>query len=491
MAVLSAFLDRRLGILFGLGFSAGLPQALIFSTLAMWLGEIQLSIKTITFFSWATLAYSFKFIWSPLVDNLPLPYLNQKFGRRRSWLIFTQMAIGSALIAMALTDPAEHLVLMAVFSCCLAFASASQDIVIDAYRIDVTRDDPALAASSVSAYIAGYRIAMVVSGGGALLLVSGLGSSVENYSRMAWLVTYLVMAGIAFSCLLVTYLAPEPKNHEVRPSVKNQILLLILFLSTVITFALAFSLIPEPKSASKLLKFILSGIHLFFCLGLGGLVGYLLIRFNIIPMELAKKTWFEPILDFFQRYEKKALLLLALIGLYRIADTVIGVVANPFYQFLKYTNEDIAMASKTFGIIVTIIGGFVGGFLIKRFNLWSILFYGAFFSASTNLLFILLAQANGSLMALYLAIGADNLFGGIANCAFVAFLSVLTNVQFTAIQYALFSSLMGLIPRLFAGYSGSIVAEYGYERFFAFTFILGLPILYLVYKNRQQLGEKL
>jgi PAT family beta-lactamase induction signal transducer AmpG len=208
-----------------------------------------------------------------------------------------------------------------------------------------------------------------------------------------------------------------------------------------------------------------------------------LIKLNIVNQSMVNSTYIEPIKDFFNRYGMSvAMLLLAVIGLYRVSDIVLGVMANIFYQDIGFTKVEIATISKTFGLFMTIAGGFLGGFLAIRIGVFKVLFLGALLSALTNLLFVLLASVGHDITWLYVTITMDNLSAGLAGAAFIAFLSSLTNIQFTAVQYAVFSSLMTLLPKIFGGYSGTIVMQFGYSEFFVITTLIGVPILWLVYK---------
>jgi PAT family beta-lactamase induction signal transducer AmpG len=211
------------------------------------------------------------------------------------------------------------------------------------------------------------------------------------------------------------------------------------------------------------------------------LMSYLLVKAGLVRYSMVENTYLKPIRDFFSRYGwSLAWILLALIGLYRISDIVLGVIANLFYQDMGYSKSEIASVAKTFGLLMTITGGFIGGLLALRFGVMRILLLGAVLSAATNLLFMLLASIGYDMFWLYIVISADNLSAGIASAAFVAFLSSLINVSFTAMQYAIFSSLMTLIPKMLGGYSGSMVDAIGYPSFFLVTAILGIPVLLLI-----------
>ena len=223
---------------------------------------------------------------------------------------------------------------------------------------------------------------------------------------------------------------------------------------------------------------------------MGWLLAALLVKSGIVDYAMVERTYLMPVRDFFQRYGwSLAWILLALIGMYRISDIVLGVISNVFYQDLGFSKTEIASVVKTFGLLMTIVGGFVGGLMSMRFGVIRILLLGALLAALTNLLFMLLASVGHDLFWLYIVISADNLSAGIASAAFVAFLSSLTNVSFTAMQYAIFSSLMTLIPKVLGGYSGSMVGALGYPTFFLITAILGLPVLLLIGVVAKRLGS--
>lgn len=211
-----------------------------------------------------------------------------------------------------------------------------------------------------------------------------------------------------------------------------------------------------------------------------GVVGYGLVQAGVVRREVAQATWIAPITDFFARYGKKAMLLLALIGLYRISDIVAGNISNLFYQDLGFTKIQIANAVKVVGVIASIGGGFVGGWVAQQMGVMRAMMVGAILACATNLLFIILANIP-TILVMYFAVITDNLAAGLASAVFIAFLSALTSIRFTAVQYALFSSLMTLSPKILGGYSGAIVDATDYPTFFAITFVIGLPILYLIH----------
>ena len=221
------------------------------------------------------------------------------------------------------------------------------------------------------------------------------------------------------------------------------------------------------------------------------LIAKLLIFIGMVDQHQVNQAYIAPVTDFFDRYGLSlALTMLALIGLYRVSDIVLGVISNVFYQDLGFSKNTIASVVKSFGLGMSIIGGFVGGILALRFGVMRILFAGAVLSALTNILFIVLAKAGQDIALLYWVIAADNLSAGLASAAFVAFLSSLTNISFTAMQYAIFSSIMTLFPKVLGGYSGSIVEGIGYESFFLITALMGLPVLFLIVWVNRLLGAQ-
>lgn len=482
------YLDRRVLTFLFLGFSAGLPILLIFSTLGLWLQEAGIDKKTVTMFSWAALGYSFKFIWAPLIDALPLPLLTRALGKRRSWLLLAQGLVIAAILLMASTDPTQAgaLNIMAAGAVLLGFSSATQDVLIDSYRIEAAPDDTAMQTAMSASYVGGYRLGMIAAGAGSLYLASWFGTSKEHYLYSAWQNTYYAMAAIMLIGVATTLLIREPaanRERTTRFSLSENLRLLAMFVLAIAGFIGAFRLLGSalPQSGDPLLSFGLETLRLGGSLLAALMIGFIAIRIGITPAHIAKQAFVEPLADFFRRYGKKALLLLALIGLYRISDIVAGTISNLFYADLGYSKVEIGHAVKTFGVIAAIAGGFVGGILANRYSIMKMMMLGAIASAATNLLFILLSQMGHQFTMLLAVVGFDNLAAGLASAVFVAFLSALTNIRFSAVQYALFSSLMTLFPKILGGYSGGIVESIGYPAFFAFSAAIGIPILLLIW----------
>jgi PAT family beta-lactamase induction signal transducer AmpG len=485
----TALWDRRMLTLALLGFSAGLPILLIFSSLSLWLLEAGVERKAVTFFSWAALGYSFKFVWAPLVDRMPLPVLTALLGQRRSWLLLAQLGVVVALLGMASVDPAQggtSLAFMAALAVLLGFSSATQDVVIDAYRIESA--PPSLQPLLSSAYIGGYRVGMIVAGAGALYLASYWGSAKDAYLYSAWQQTYAVMAAAMAIGILTNLFMPEPERPEAeRWSAEGNVRLFAVFAGGVGAFVAVFFWLGEWAQSmwggtlGPLSTLLFETVRMLTALSAAGALGWLLVRWGVAQASVARQTWVVPIQDFFARYgARTAWLLLALIGLYRISDIVLGVISNVFYADLGYSKIEIANAVKTYGVVIGIAGGLLGGILATRWGVMRCLFWGAVMAALTNLAFVVLAEVGYSLPLLYAVVSADNLAAGFASAAFVGFLSSLVNVSFTATQYALFSSLMTLLPKTLGGYSGGMVDTLGYPGFFVLTALMGLPVIALV-----------
>ena len=400
-----------------LGFSAGLPLLLILGTLSFWLREAGIDRSTIGYLTWVGLIYAFKWMWAPLVDRLPIPVFTKLFGRRRSWLLFAQLLIILGLVGMASIDPKVQLTPIVWCALLVAFGSATQDIALDAFRIESADSDHQAALAAT--YQTGYRLALIWSGAGVLWLAARAETGATNYDASAWQFAYLCMALSIGVGVITTLFSNEPVRIELARA-----------------------------------RNVTAWLH---------------------------QTLIEPFADFIKRYGWHAILILSLIAIYRISDVVMGIMANPFYVDMGYTKDQVAAVSKVFGVVMTLVGAFVGGVLTLRFGVMRILFLGAILSAVSNLLFAWLATQGHDLHGLVWVISADNLSSGIATAAFIAFLSSLTNIQYSATQYALFSSMMLLLPKWLAGFSGVFVDSFGYPYFFISTAIIGAPVLILIW----------
>jgi PAT family beta-lactamase induction signal transducer AmpG len=425
---------RVLAMLF-LGFSAGLPLLLVFGTLSAWLAREGIDKSTIGHISWVALLYGLKFIWSPLVDRLQLPVIGSIFGQRRSWMLLAQTGVICGLLAMASSNPLLQLELLVYAALLVAFASATQDISIDAWRIEAmpVEDQGAMAAT----YQIGYRIGMLLAGGGAFTLA-------HYYS---WPLAYTVMAICMGIGIVTTLLIPEPEHLVSRETWKQE---------------------------DRVIHFLENSAHLH------GTVR------NVYAWIIGAVIC--PFTEFFTRNGRFALVILLFIGLFRISDISMGVMANPLYVDVGFSDLDIGLVTKTVGPFITIAGALLGGSLVIRFGVMPVLLAGAILVILTNLLFVSIALLPPNVMMLALVVGADNLSGGMAGSAFIAYLSGLTNKAYTATQYALFSSLMLLPAKFIGGFSGDVVDAQGYVFFFIYSAMLGLPaivlILYLMKRYR-------
>ena len=412
-----------------LGFAAGLPLLLVLGTLSYRLREAGIDRTTIGFLSWVGLAYAFKWVWAPLVDRLPLPLLTRALGRRRGWLLAAQLVLVAGLAGMAFTDAARDLHQLVAFALLVAFASATQDIALDAYRIESA--DLSRQAAMAAAYQVGYRSAMITASAGALWIAAAFDPDEKTYQHAPWVAAYLCMAGLIGVGIVTVLFSSEPQVAVSPDTVRR-----------------------EQEVAARLHSRLLSWI------------------FSAVV---------SPFLDFVLRYRWHAALLLGLIGTYRISDIVLGVMSNPFYRDMGFTKDEVAAVSGVYGVVMTLVGAALGGILALRYGVMRILMLGAVLSALTNLLFAWLATRGHDLPALVFAISADNLSAGIASAAFVAYLSGLTNVAYSATQYALFSSVMLLLPKFLGGWSGWAVDNFGYQAFFVGTALLGVPVLVLTW----------
>jgi PAT family beta-lactamase induction signal transducer AmpG len=421
------FAHPRVLTMLMLGFSAGIPLSLVFQTLTAWLAQADVERSTIGLISWVGTAYTIKFLWSPFVDRLPIPLLTRAFGQRRSWLLLSQAVIVTGLLFMSTSDPATALGVLVAFAVMVAFGSATQDIVIDAYRIDSVDVD--YQGAMITAYIYGYRLALLAATAGAFLIA-------DNYS---WSIAYVVMACCMLVGIVTTLVISEPERVISEHTLEVE---------------------------RRLQALLADGVK----------------KISVMQRVAA---WFasavvSPFVEFFARNRWNALAILALISMYLISDYVLGVMANPLYIDLGFSLSEIAYVGKTFGFAVTLVGAGLGGLLVVRYGIMRMLLIGAFLIAATNLTFAWLATGGAEIWRLAVVISADNLSAGIASAAFIAYMSGLANKAYTATQYALFTSLMKLPGKFVGGFSGFAVESYGYVGFFIIASAIGVPVIFLV-----------
>lgn len=409
-AAAAGYFEYRVVLILLLGFSCGLPLLLVFSTLSAWLRTDGISLQVIGWFSLASGAYALKFLWAPAVDRMPLPLLTRLLGQRRSWLLLSQCVMVAAALALGASDPAQNLMLTALCAVILAFASATQDIVVDAFRIE-SLDDSRMGIG-VANYVVGYRAATLVSGAGALIIADAYG----------WFTAYAVMAALMGVGIIATIASKEP----VRP--------------------------PRPTGES-LGKFI-------------------------------TETVVMPFLEFTHRRHWLAILLF--VALYKYGDALLGVMANPFYLDLGFSMTEIGLVTKGFGLAMTLLGGIIGGILVARLGTMQALLIGGILQAVSNGAFAVQAWIGPQLWMLFVTIGIDNLMGGIGTIAFLAYLSGLCNIAYTATQYALLSSVMAFARTFFAGGGGWVAERVDWVAYFLLTGIAAVPgLLLLVWLMRR------
>ncbi len=406
-----AYTDRRVLAVLLLGFASGLPILLVGSTLSAWLRESDVSRSAIGLFGYVFVPYTLKFAWAPLMDRLPLPPLTTWLGRRRGWMIAAQIGLILSIWQMGQTDPREGLFWTAFWALMVAFFSASQDVVIDAYRVEILPRERLGAGAGV--VVLGYRIGMWFAGAGTLFLASG----------SSWGFAYAVMAVLVLVGVATVFWIDEPEGSTTE--------------------------IP------------------------GGRKGF--------------AAWFssamvEPFTDFFQRQGVKvAIVILVFISLYKACDVLLTLMANPFYLDVGFDKAVIAEVSGTFGVFMTIIGGLAGGALVYRAGILPSLLVGGTLQALSNLLFVMLAMAGPSRPFFYLTVAGENLSAGLGTAAFVAYLSSLCSIHYTAVQYALLTSFMQMLGKyVIVPMSGFYADWLGWTMFFVTSTLFALPGLVLV-----------
>jgi PAT family beta-lactamase induction signal transducer AmpG len=430
LEALRIYTRPRMLSMLALGFSSGLPFMLIFSTLSAWLSQVGIKRATVGMLAWVSLAYSFKFLWSPIVDRLKLPLVGGRLGQRRSWMLLAQLSCAAALFSISLSDPRYHITHIALLALWLAFSAATQDIAIDAWRIESApvREQGAMAA----AYQLGYRIAILVGSAGALWLAADWGFR-YCYGAMA------AMIGIG---VLTTLLVREPVRAAPRESVLTQ---------------------------QRVVDWLASRGHW--------------------PVWLRRPgAWIFgavicPVLDFFTRFGLGlGLIMFAFISTYRLTDFTMGTMANRFYLDLGFSLREIAAVAKVFGTAWTVAGILFGGFAVARLGRVRSLLLGSALVMISNVGYsILAAHGAPSVPGLATVISLDNFAQGVHGTALIAFLSSLTSASFTATQYAVLSSLYSLLPKLLMGTSGLVVDAIGYPPFYLYTASLSIPALLFLY----------
>jgi len=471
LSALGVYAERRTLVMVALGFSAGLPYYLIFDTLSAWLRASGLSLEVIGIFSLVTLVSTFKFLWAPFIDRASVPVLTGWLGHRRSWMLVCQGVIMVGLVLLAGSDPASSLGRIAIFAFLVGFSSATQDIAIDAWRIEAAEisKQGALAA----AYSWGYRVAIIVAGAAPLLLAEGYG----------WNFAYAVMAALMTVGVLAVLAAPREERHAIRsiqtadiqPAPARESVEWVARLALLTGGALVLGsglaanagvlagvlgALGATGARDAVLSVWASVWVQLTAVGLG--FGLIVLAASPLPGARTRPGVYlssalaDPLRDFFARHRSAGGLILALICAYRIPDFMLTIM-NPFYLDSGYSLVEIAEVRKIFGVGMTMFGVFAGGVAVARYGLMRAMVIGAFAGPLSNLLFIWLAMQRHSLIALFAAIGLDNVAGGFAGTCLIAYMSSLTSAGFTATQYALFSSIYAVPARLLGTQSGRIV----------------------------------
>jgi MFS transporter, PAT family, beta-lactamase induction signal transducer AmpG len=423
---LKVYRDRRIVIILLLGFSSGLPRLLTLSTLAWWLRTVGVDLTTIGLFALVGLPYSLKFLWAPAADFLRLPVLTRTFGRRRSWTLVTQALLIVAVIGLGTTDPAANAAVTAAWALAVTFASASQDIVIDAYRVESLHESEQ--GAGAAAIQLGYRLGMWVAGAGALALSTVLD----------WPAVYAIMAALVLVGVVTILMSPEPKPGAGAP----------------------------PSALEKRgIDFLLKRSH--WPKKLANAAAHFYSRVIV------------PFLDLTRHHLWAAILLFVL--LFKFGEALLGVMAFPFYNDIGFTAGEIAVVSKTFGVIVTLVGGIIGGLLVNRIGIIKALILGGITQMLSNLMFAAQAMVGPDVPFLVLTITIENLSGGIASASFVAYLSSLCNVTYTASQYAFLSAVGTASLNVLSAGGGWVASQMDWVSFFIVTTFAAAPGLLVLF----------
>ena len=430
LQALAVYREPRMVAMLFLGFSSGQPFYLVLQTLTIWMREAGIARTLIGMLAWGTIPYSLKFLWAPIVDRAPLPLLDRLLGRRRSWMLLAQVCIAVGLARLAFGNPAGGLLRIAVWAFFVAFFAATQDIAMDAWRIESAPVE--MQGAMLAAYQVGFRVALITGSAGALALAQAFG----------WSRSYLGMALMAGVGIATTLCIAEPQAVASR---------------------------EEREREARVVDWLERRAHW--------------------PQSLKDAgEWFLgavvcPLVDFFSRYGTRlALLTLIFVGAYRLTEFGMGSQIGPFYVDHGYSNDQIATVVKIYGLTVAVIGVFIAGVLIARIGLLRSLVLGSLLVMGSNIGFAVLATTHTpTLLGLGLANALDNLALAVQGTALLAFLSSLTSPKYTATQYALFSSLYALPGKTLEGFSGIVSHWTGYPLFFVYTSSLSIPGLLLLF----------
>lgn len=394
------YFNKKQFLIFLMGITSGIPLYLILSTLFIWLTREDIDISTIGLFALTQIPWSVKFLWAPIIDNFRIPLLYRLLGQRKAWLFIIQINLILFIILIGHSNPTENLKLTALLALIISFFSASQDVVIDAYRIEILNDDSQGAGAAMTQF--GYRVGGLFAGAGSLYLTM----------IFSWEYVFLTISVFFFFLMIfIIFIIPSTNNHIA-----------------------------------------------------------------------SKKNLIEPFKEFLLRNSiSKVSLIFLFIFFFKFGDVIAGVMANPFYVKIGFSNIEIANASKVFGVIMTVLGVFIGGYFVKIFGILKSLLISGFFQVFSNLLYVLLNYMGPELSYLFLTVAGENFSGGLGSAAFVAYLSSLCNRKYTGTQYALLSSIMGLARAILSSPSGYLVEYIGWSKFFIISTFLGLPSIIILF----------
>ncbi|KAB8314208.1 AmpG family muropeptide MFS transporter [Tolypothrix campylonemoides VB511288] len=483
-----------------LGFSSGIPIYLVGNTLGFWMRENGIELSTIGFLSWVGLAYSLKFLWAPLVDKADAPLLGRWLGRRRGWMLLSQLVVAAALVGMAIVEPRtgdmvvagvalDQLLVFGGLALVVAFASATQDIVIDAWRIETAQNAEQQSLLTSSATL-GYRGALLVTD--ALILIVA--------AHVGWTLSYQTMGALMGVGVLAVFLAREPARAAAAQAVRavagvsDAVAVRWLLGMAVglawLAWALVAGLDDAPVAAVEwpllVLAPLLSGWLLRRPTGPAGEGTW--TRPLVRPMVVVRDAVFEPFAAFFRAHGTWALLILLAISLYRLPDFLMGPMANPFYADLGIDKQTVGAVRGTFGLAATVLGVIVAGLSAVRFGFFATLVAGVVLGPGSNLAFAYLALHGADAGVFTAAMMIDNFCNGFASVALIGYMSSLTSVGYTATQYALLSSFYALPGKFLKGLSGVAIERLeaggrtlleAYSLFFLGTALLGIPALLL------------
>ena len=399
---IKAYFSKKMLVTLLFGISSGLPLALVFGTLSFWLKDYGVAYKTIGAFSLIRLPYSFKWLWAPMVEVCNIPLLS-KLGRRKSWAVFSQIGLLCSIICISFAKPDMNIMYMAAMAFLISFFSATQDIVLDAFRVEIFSKDKNEEVDGATIYVLGYRLGTIVSSAGAI----GLASVVS------WNIVYLMMAGLLFLGIMATLWADEPEAKNGNAGERKH-------------------------------------WHYTF--------------YKAVMLFLRNKYWLPSLL---------------LVLVYRLSDAYFAPMAYPFYDDLGFSKLEIAYVSKIYGMIATIVGGLLGGYIVNKTGILKGLVLFAIVQGLTTALYIPLYYVGHNVLFLMLTITLENLSSGMATTVIIAFMSMMCNKGYTATQYALLSSLPGLARDVFASTSGQVLEMTSWPIFFTVSALLTMPAVML------------